>query len=65
MITTFNTLKTRQKLALESIFSDLSLEMVIALAMIAGMIVKLIEKELSLQQTHDSMLTKINVMVIA
>jgi hypothetical protein len=37
----------------ENIFSDLNLEMVIVLETIVGVIVTLIEKELSFQQNQD------------
>ncbi len=49
---------------LENIFSDLNLETVIALEMMVGATVTLIEKELSFQQGHDNLLKKINVMDI-
>ena len=62
MITTFNTLKIKQKHVLENIFSDLNLEMVIALEMIFGVIVTLIEKELSFQQNQDRLQKENNVM---
>ena len=65
MITIFNILKIKQKHVLENIFSDLNLEMVIALEMIFGVIVTLIEKELSFQQNQDRLQKENNVMDLA
>ena len=60
----FQYIKDKTKHALESTFSDLSLETVIALEMMVGATVTPIEKELSFQQGHGNLLRKINVMDI-
>jgi len=49
----FQYIKDKTKARAGNIFSDLNLEMVIALEMIFGVIVTLIEKELSFQQNQD------------
>jgi hypothetical protein len=54
MITTLNTLKIKIKHVPENTFSDLRLETEIALEMIAGMIVRTIEKELNFQQNQNN-----------
>ena len=60
----FQYIKDKKKHVLETIFSDLNLETVIALEMIFGVIVKLIEKELNFQQNQDRLQKENNAMDI-